>query len=64
MQSYKTEVLGVFSIVNRSTKKLDFNVNTFSLLNLEAPLYKESELPESLSNTISISARLLTSRSN
>ena len=50
MQSYKTKVLGVFSIINRSTKKLDFNVNTFSLLNLEAPLYKESELPESLKN--------------
>ena len=46
MQSYKTKVLAVFSIVNRSTKKLDFNVNTFSLLNIEAPLYKESELPE------------------
>ena len=50
LQSYNTQVLGVFSIINRSTKKLDFNVNTFSLLNLEAPLYEESELPESLKN--------------
>ncbi len=51
LQEYKAEVLGIFSIINRSVKKLDFNVNTYSLLNLKAPLYKESEIPDFLKKT-------------
>ena len=50
LQDYKAKVLGVFSIINRSVKKLDFNVDTYSLLNLEAPLYEESEIPDFLKN--------------
>ncbi|MEC8099834.1 MAG: orotate phosphoribosyltransferase [Pseudomonadota bacterium] len=48
LQEYKTQVLGVFSIVNRSIKDVNFDVCTYSLLNLEAPLYKENQIPESL----------------
>ena len=51
LQEYKAKVLGIFSIINRSVKKLDFNVNTHSLLNLKAPLYKESEIPDFLKKT-------------
>jgi len=51
LQGYKAKVLGVFSIINRSVKKLDLNVDTYSLLSLEAPLYKESEIPDFLKKT-------------
>lgn len=48
LQKYKTEVLGVFSIVNRSMQDVNFDVCTYSLLNLEAPLYQENQIPDSL----------------
>ena len=48
LKSYDAEVLGIFSIINRSIKNTNFKINTFSLLNLEAPLFNESEVPESL----------------
>ena len=50
-ESFEAKVLGVFSIINRSVKKLDLNVDTYSLLSLEAPLYKESEIPDFLKKT-------------
>ena len=37
LQKYKTEVLGVFSIVNRSMQDVNFDVCTYSLLNLRVP---------------------------
>ena len=48
LQKYKTEVLGVFSIVNRSMQDVNFDVCTYSLLNLESPLYQENQIPDSL----------------
>ena len=48
LQKYKTKVLGVFSIVNRSMQDVNFDVCTYSLLNLEAPLYQENQIPDSL----------------
>ncbi len=48
LRDYKAEILGVFSIINRSIKKPDIDVDTFSLLNLDAPLYKKNEIPNFL----------------
>lgn len=50
LQKYNAKVLGVFSIVNRSSKKINFDVETHSLLNLEAPLYEKSQVPDILKN--------------
>ena len=54
LQEEQAEVLGVFSIVNRSVQKVNFDVRTYSLLNLEAPLYQDNQVPDSL-NKIPIS---------
>ena len=43
-----TEVLGVFSIVNRSMQDVNFDVCSYSLLNLESPLYQENQIPDLL----------------
>ena len=48
LKNYNVEVLGVFSIVNRSSGNLDFDITTHSLLNIAAPLYDEDEVPSSL----------------
>ena len=51
LQNYNSQVLAVFSIINRSTKKLDFNIDTYSLLNLKAPLFENNQLPDVLKKT-------------
>jgi len=48
LKDYNVEVLGVFSIVNRSSENLDFDIITHSLLNIKAPLYNEGEIPNFL----------------
>ena len=48
LQDYQAEVLGVFSIVNRSMKNTNFNICSYSLLNLDAPLYQENQIPDLL----------------
>ena len=50
LQKYNAKVLGIFSIVNRSLKKTNFDIETHSLLNLEAPLYEKSQVPDILKN--------------
>ena len=50
LQKYNAKVLGIFSIVNRSLKKTNFDIETHSLLNLEAPLYEKSKVPDILKN--------------
>jgi len=49
IKKYEAEVIGVFSIVNRSIHDIDNKVFKHSLLTLKAPLYEPNKVPKSLS---------------
>ncbi len=48
IQSYGGKVIAAASLVNRSGGKADVGVPLVSLLHIDAPAYKENELPEEL----------------
>ena len=54
IEKYNANVLGVFSIINRSVDGISHRIPRYSLVDLKAPLYETSELPDSL-NSIPIS---------
>ena len=45
IKKYKSIVVGVFSIIDRSMKKIEIKAPKYSLVNIKAPLYKKNNLP-------------------
>jgi orotate phosphoribosyltransferase len=45
VDSYNAKIIGVGSIINRSGKQLDFGVKSFSLVNVEFPVFPHEECP-------------------
>ena len=45
VKSYGAQIIGVGSIVNRTKKKIDFGVDTKSLITLDIPTFKPEDCP-------------------